>query len=247
MFNNYEQVEIFIKNITIAFQDKKISTLRNLTFQNMLKRKNPYLYKTKNLFIVEEIVKAFLDPFLSASEETIFGNSLEDLAIYTVGLFYGGKKSEIHGIDLEFQDNEKKYIIALKSGPNWGNSSQQKTMKDDFSAAIQELEHDIPNIDIVSICGCCYGDDNRTAKGGFIYKYCGQKFWHLISGEKDFYIDIIKPFDYMSKEKNQDYNEIYAQKLNSFTKYFTNNYCSDDGIINWPKIVEFNSSIKIRQ
>lgn len=37
----------------------------------------------------------------------------------------------------------------------------------------------------------------------------------------------------------------YSQMINKFTKEFTNDFCSDDGSINWEKLVEFNSGAEI--
>jgi len=43
---------------------------------------------------------------------------LEGLAIYIAKMTYGGWKSGITGIDLEFDKDEKRYIVDIKSGPN---------------------------------------------------------------------------------------------------------------------------------
>ena len=76
-----------------------------------------------------------MDAFLSASEEKSFGDFLEELAIFISTLSYNGRKSSATGIDLEFNKKDVHYIISVKSGPNWGNSSQQKRQIDDFNKA----------------------------------------------------------------------------------------------------------------
>jgi hypothetical protein len=35
----------------------------------------------------------------------------------------------------------------------------------------------------------------------------------------------------------------YSQMINKFTKQFANDFCSDDGEIDWNKLVQFNSAI----
>jgi hypothetical protein len=72
---------------------------------------------------------------LSSSEEGIFGDWLEGLAIFINEKVYNGWKSGIPGIDLEFDYDDRRYIVTIKSGPNWGNSSQIKRLKDDFRTA----------------------------------------------------------------------------------------------------------------
>lgn len=54
------------------------------------------------------------------------------------------------------------------------------------------------------------------------------------------YIDIIEPLGYKAKEKNEEFLLAYARVINKFTLKFAQDFC-DDGIINWQKIVEFNS------
>jgi hypothetical protein len=77
-----------------------------------------------------ELVKQILDAYLSSQEETVFGDFLESLAIYVCSETYGGRKSATEGIDLDFEREGKRYIVSIKSGPNWGNSSQIKKMLD---------------------------------------------------------------------------------------------------------------------
>ena len=104
------------------FHKSRLENLQKLKLHEILKRKNPYLFKAKNILIAGELVKTLLDAYLSSQEETIFGTFLERLAIYVNGKIYDGKKSSGTGIDLEFDKEGKHYIVAIKSGPNWGNS-----------------------------------------------------------------------------------------------------------------------------
>ena len=91
---------------------------------DVIKRKNPYLFKAKNINTAQDFVKTILDAFLSSQEEGIFGGFLEELAIFICSEVYGGQKSSAEGIDLEFEKDSIRYIVSIKSGPNWENSSQ---------------------------------------------------------------------------------------------------------------------------
>jgi len=164
---------------------------------------------------------------------------LEGLAIFICSKVYGGKKSAAEGIDLEFEKDNTKYIVSVKSGPNWGNSSQVQRLKDNFRKAKQILRQNISQ-NIVAVNGCCYGRDNKEDKGDY-FKYCGQKFWELISGNSELYIDIIKPIGYKAREENENFKKEYAKIINKFTLEFCQDYCIN-GEINWEKIVKLNSS-----
>lgn len=178
-----------------TFHAKRLEKLENLNFRKVLKRKNPYLFKAKNILTAQDLVKNLLDAYLQSQEETLFGNFLEGLAIFVCQKVFGGAKSRVlEGIDLEFSKNGSYYIIEIKSGPNWGTSSQIKKMKDNFNKAEKILLNQNNNLKIIAINGCCYGIENQANKDGY-QKICGQEF-------------------------------------------------CDNGVINWQKIVEFNSKRK---
>ncbi|MFZ3150062.1 MAG: PmeII family type II restriction endonuclease [Anaerolineaceae bacterium] len=212
----------------------------------MLKRKNPYLFRAKNMLTSEMIVRGFIDAHVSSNEETIFGTWLEGLAIYVNSLAFGGKKSGIPGIDLEFDENGKRYIVNIKSGPSWGNASQIKKMINDFTSAKRTLRTSNSHLDVVAVNGCCYGRDNKPDKGDY-YKYCGQRFWRFISGVENLYTDIIEPLGHNARIRNDEYNLLHTKMINKFTKDFSGEFCKETGEIDWEKLVQYNSSIALKK
>ena len=232
------------KNISI-FHQKRISSLDSLKLARILKRKNPYLFKAKNVLTAEEIVRGFIDAHISSNEETFFGDWLEGLAIFINKNVYGGWKSGIKGVDLEFDKRETRYIVNIKSGPNWGNSSQIAKMISDFKTAQKTLRTSNSQVNIISVNGCCYGIDNNPDKGNY-FKYCGQTFWEFISGNIDLYIKIIEPLGHKAKEKNDEFFRSYSQMINKFTLEFGKEFCDKNGAIAWEKLVKFNSSSQVQ-
>ena len=181
-----------------------------------------------------------MDAFISSNEETIFGDWLEGLALFINERVYGGAKSTTTGIDLDFTADGVRYIVAIKSGPNWGNSSQIAKMKLDFVAAARTGRTSSSKVHVVAVNGCCYGKDNNPDKGTY-YKYCGQRFWEFISGEEDLYTELIEPLGHMAREKNDDFLQSYAQMKNRFTAEFIADFCKESGEIDWDKLLRFNS------
>lgn len=233
-------VRAYVSQNIGTFHAARLNSLSKLEFKKILARKNPYLFKAKNVLTSEVLVRQLVDAHLSSQEETMFGDFLEGLAIFINGRVYGGAKSAAEGIDLEFVKGKVKYIVAIKSGPNWGNSSQIARMVDNFKKAKRILSANTSQTNIVAVNGCCYGRDNTPDKGDYL-KYCGQKFWEFISGDTDLYTGIIEPLGYRAKEKNDEFQKRYAVLINTFTSEFSAEFCSD-GTINWKKIVELNSS-----
>lgn len=238
---NLKELTQYVEQNIGTFHTKRLEKLEKLNFKELLKRKNLYLFKAKNILTAQDLVKNLLDAYLQSQEETLFGDFLEGVAIFVCQKVFGGVKSRVlEGIDLEFPKNGNYYIIEIKSGPNWGNSSQIKRMKDNFKNAEKTLlKQQNPNLKVVAINGCCYGIENQPNKDGY-QKICGQEFWKLISDSNTFYTDIIEPLGHQAKEKNKEFLQTYAKVINQFTLKFAQDFC-DDGVINWQKIVEFNS------
>ncbi len=236
----YEDLIKYVEKNIGSFHKKRLESLESLKLEIILKRKNPYLFRAKNIVAAQDLVKSLLDAYLSSQEETIFGEFLEGLAIFVNEKVYGGHKSAAEGIDLEFTKDNIKYIVSIKSGPNWGNSSQIRKMIDNFKKAKRILRTGNTKLHVVAVNGCCYGRNRIIDKGEYL-KLCGQQFWSFISGDNNLYIDIIKPLGHRAKKKNEEFLESYIQVLNKFTFNFGSNFCVD-GKIDWEKLVRFNSS-----
>ena len=237
---NIEDIAKYVEQNIGDFHSKRLEKLEKLNFKEILKRKNPYLYKAKNILTAQDLIKNLLDAFLQSQEETLFGDFMEGVAIFVCQMVFNGCKSQkLEGIDLEFVKNGIIYIVEIKSGPNWGNSSQIKRMKDNFQNAKAILESENQNAKVVAVNGCCYGIENKPNKVSY-FKYCGQEFWEFISDDENLYIDIIEPLGHNAKEKNEEFLLAYARVINKFTLKFSQDFC-EEGMINWKKIVEFNS------
>jgi hypothetical protein len=234
------EVTAFVEQNIGNFHTRRAQSLQALKLPQILKRKNPYLFKAKNINAAQDLVKLLLDAHLSSQEETIFGDFLEELAIFVCSRVYGGRKSAAEGIDLEFEKDGVLYLVSVKSGPNWGNSSQIKRMVDNFKKAQRILRTSGNQKPVVAINGCCYGKDNQPDKGDY-QKLCGQAFWEFISGNDQLYIEIIEPLGHRAKQHNEAFQTEYARILNLFTQEFLRDFCTD-GLINWPALVKFNSA-----
>ncbi len=222
------------------FHKARIGTLEKLRLDKVLKRKNPYLFKAKNMETAMDIVSTIVEAYLSSSEETIFGDWLERLAIFVSGEVYGGKKSGASGIDLEFDREGSHYIVSIKSGPNWANSRQLAKMLSDFKSAAKTLRTSGSNLNVVAVSGSCYGHKGNCDQGVY-RRYCGQDFWHFISGDPNLYIDIIEPLSVDAKKRNDEFQQCYTRKLNVFVREFLDKYSLPDGSVDWGKIVRMNS------
>jgi len=233
-----EEINEYV-NINIqSFHAKRLDCISLLELNTLL-QKNPYLYKAKNINTAAEMVENLLNAFLSSSEEKVFGDFLEGLAIFVASKTSNGHKSSSEGIDLEIFRTNKHYIISIKSGPNWGNSAQHKRLNSDFENAVKVLKQAQKSINVQPVLGICYGK-TRTSYLHNYWKLVGQNFWFFISGMESLYTDIIEPIGFKAKEHNDKYLQEKGKIVNRFTKEFIDEYCENYSI-NWDKLVKFNS------
>lgn len=245
---NYEKLNSFIASDVIKpFYEIRLSRLESAKLSEISKRKNPYLFKAKNIETAGDLAKSILDAFLSSQEETIFGDLMENLAIHVCHEVFNGKKAEegiYRSVDLIFERDRKIYVVGIKSGPNWGNSDQVNTMKKNLRNA-KKLLRAAGKKDIISVNGCMYGRDNVPHKVNknpdlSYYKICGQAFWELVSGDDQLYKKIIQPLDKEAKKRDEVFKELYVKKINEMTKDVVNRFYTKDNL-DWDKIIDYVS------
>ena len=113
--SNLDEVEDYISKEIITFHKAKLKCLEQLDLKKILKKKNPYLFKAKNINIASDLICELMDAVLSASEEKIFGDFLENLAIFAAKKIYNGWKSSSTGVDLELTKNDTHFLVSVKS------------------------------------------------------------------------------------------------------------------------------------
>ncbi len=246
---NYEKLNTFIASDVIKpFYEIRLNRLESAKLSDIAKRKNPYLFKAKNVETSGDLAKSILDAFLSSQEETIFGDLMENLAIHVCREVFKGKKAEegkYRSVDLIFERNSKIYIVGIKSGPNWGNSDQVNTMKRNLKIAKKLIRLELGKSNIISVNGCIYGRDNNPHKVNknpdlSYHKICGQSFWELISGDDQLYKKIIQPLDKEAKKRDEVFKELYIKKINEMTKDVVDIFYTKDNL-DWNKIIDYVS------
>lgn len=246
---NYKKLNAFIASDVIRpFYTIRLDRLNSAKLSTVSKKKNPYLFKAKNIETAGDLAKSILDAFLSSQEETIFGDLMENLAVHVCGEVFDGKKAEevkYRSVDLIFERDNKTYIVGIKSGPNWGNSDQVNTMKRNLKIAKRFLRLGLKKKNIVSVNGCIYGRDNKPHKVSkdpdlSYYKICGQAFWELISGDDLLYKKIIQPLDKEAKKRDDAFKKLYVKKINEMTKDVIDLFYHKN-TLDWDKIIDYVS------
>ena len=202
------QAKVFFRNRIAANHIINTEKLRNINKFNV----NPFTHKYLAQFAFgdaspENMAKALIYPrILGTSIATTFGTQLQ----YFCNEVLGSYASIVSGIDIEFVDcidGRKKYC-QVKAGPNTVNNDDITTIKNHFTG-IRNLARtnrlDVRTSDC--IVGVFYGTEAELSSS---YRridesypvYVGAEFWHRLTGEPDFYYDLIEAFTEVADELN---------------------------------------------
>jgi hypothetical protein len=157
----------------------------------------------------KSIARALLLPrVLGTSITTSFGNHIQDFTSILQGAF----GSTTPGIDIEFTDQldgHKKYC-QLKLGPNTINKDDVETITNHFKKTINLARTNNLRLGMDDlIVGVIYGFPSQLS-GHYKritsqYHYpviVGEELWHRITGDEDFYNDLIAAIASVATESN---------------------------------------------
>lgn len=237
-----QTLEQKIAELLDVFYKRRIEKIETLQLKDALLRKNPYLFRAVGVQRANEIVEGLLSAYMSSSDEGIFGDAFfEPLAKFVSG----GTVSPSEGVDVALVDDKFYKAIAVKSGPSVFNAQSKRRQADDFKTLQRRMLKIGKSFD--PIVGYAYGRKQQSNRGKASFReLAGQVFWEEITGDPDFYLKII----YLMKEKPQKHLAVYRgawdAAVNRFTRDFINEFCLDNGMIDWGKLVQFNSGRQVK-
>jgi hypothetical protein len=137
-----------------------IAKVDKINIKNIMRRKNPYLFRAKAMNGVSQVVEAILAAFISSSEETVFGNVFFEPIATAAGQ---GQKALAEGVDVMAERDGTIYAVAVKSGPSVFNADSKKKQEQNFMAAGKLAQQAKKRF--VPIIGYSYGKKNPQAEG----------------------------------------------------------------------------------
>ena len=132
--SNYDEEKV-VEAISVAlseFYTSLTNKLNKIKLKDILKKKNPYLYRAKGINDATMVINRILSAYISSSEETIFGNTFfEPIAI----VVSGGQKAVTEGVDITVDKDNTIYSIAVESGTSVFNADSRKRQEQNFQSA----------------------------------------------------------------------------------------------------------------
>ena len=230
-----EQVAKVISDALDQFYERRLNALTGLKLKDVLKRKNPYLFKAAGVLNAGEIIDGLLKAYMSSSEEGIFGDTFfEPIAV----IVSGGVKSITDKVDIEVREGNLVRAYAIKSGPSIFNSSSWQQQVLAFEKCRARLS--AKKLRFEAIVG--YGYGRKKSKPGANPRHVsGQALWEELTGNPNFYLDMLDLMKKRPIEHLTQYQEAYAAAKNRFVAEFVQDFCYPDGRINWHTLAKYNS------
>ncbi len=227
----------FVEHEIETFHAARLQSLQSLDIKALVRRKNPYLARAKNVTLAHELVAYYVEGYLSASEEEHFGHFIEKLALFVVAQTCEMLPHAFAGIDSVFLRDGVCVVLQVKSGPHWGNADQQRRLRANFEKARAEIAAQYAAFQ--AVLGIAYGK-RRTPPNELFTTLIGQQFWAFISDDANLYVDIVQPIGHQAREKNHAFQLIRDQIINKLVQTVLNNY-TVNGQIDWQKLLTENS------
>jgi hypothetical protein len=234
-----KELEALITKCLHDFYERRINRIQELKLRDVLKKKNPYLYRAIGTEKASEIVEDILSAFVSSSDEGIFGDAFFEPIAKLVSI---GVVSPSDGIDIAIETEDRYTAIAVKSGTNWGNRDQLRKQNENFIALQSRLFKLHKQFD--PVIGHGYGRKKGTPKGKIYRDVSGQAFWTEITGDPDFYLKLIRLMKDEPQKHKIEYKKAWELAINRFTGEFISEFCFKDGSINWEKLTQLVSEDK---
>lgn len=237
-----------IAELLEEFYKRRQAKLSELKLLEILRRKNPYLYRARGVKSAAEIVQEMLEAFVTSSDEGIFGDCFfEPLAKWAAMESNNDgtgrvivTTAEAPSVDVIIQDAVSYIAVAVKSGTSVFTHMSRQKQEEDFAslrARVAKLKkHYEP------VVAYCYGRKaQRENTAAPFTEVAGQACWERLTGEPDFYIRIVE----VMKDIPERYVPTFRQELvkaeNRLVKEFSIHFVDVDGGIDWKKLVQFNS------
>lgn len=216
-------IEAFEQTFALPIARKATS----LRMKEIIRNKNPYLYRSSGINTCEGLVTRAFQDYISASVENDFGKFFEAVA----RIFSGGVKPVGGGeVDLDVRKADTAFLYAMKSGSKGFNSSSYDKARRDLLSAERRLRQD--NLRTEKRIGFAYGKRRESFKDG-ITQLTSKGFWEEISGDALFYKELLDACSLLSPLYTADLQAPYTKLLEEARSLFC-----DGEKIDWDRVLK---------
>jgi hypothetical protein len=220
-------IQVFMSDFVLPFRKR----LQEITFEKLISRKNPYLYRASGIVTVEELVERALGDFISSSTETFFGTAIE----HFVMALPNNIKSSAPGVDVERRVGSVVELFAIKSGPGGYNSSSFKTQREHLARTKTILEQQ-RGITARAYVGFAYGRKSTGRPSAGYTILSSRALWEKLSGDPNFYSKLLDAYACVSEYYQSDLPGVHSRLLDEARTDFTSH-----NLLDWSKVLTASS------
>jgi len=225
------QASVLVQEFETTFAGPFAKRLKSLHIKDIIKSKNPYLYRASGIVTCEDLVLRAFNDYVSASVEGYFGPFFESVARIVSGGFKPPGSGEV---DLFIQTGDAVRLYVIKSGPKGFNSSSYDKAKRDLDSSEAKLWQD--KVKTEKRIAFAYGRRSNTVMKAGIVHLSSRDFWTELSGDEDFYKRLLDACAVMAPLYIADMQAPLGELLQEAHQSFC-----EDNEINWDKVLRLVS------
>ncbi len=159
----------------VIYHERLTAALEEVTFEQLFDV-NPYSFRLALFGNVCEIAMDSRNEFLRPVRDQLLEDVLREIAIFAVGEVFGGCRSSLPGMDVEFVNRGTYYAVAIGLGPEKvGNSRRPRMSVQDIRDAVVQSTNTL--LPVQSAIGVCWGKAPTSYLPDGTLRVEGQQFW----------------------------------------------------------------------
>ncbi|MCX6029645.1 MAG: PmeII family type II restriction endonuclease [Chloroflexi bacterium] len=222
----------------VIYYERLTATLKEVTFEQLFEV-NPYSFRLEQSGNVGQIAMDSLNESLRPVRDQLLEDALREIAIFVAGQVFGGCRSSLPGMDVEFVNRGTYYAVAIELGPERaGNSRPRMSAQEICDAVVRSTNTLLP---VQPALGVCWGKAPASYLPDGTLSVEGQQFWYLVSDDPYLHIDLVKPLRRQVLRNNEGFRLARDGTATRLFMKFYELFCGRRGVVKWGRLAQYTS------
>jgi len=242
MTSNNDWIEPVVRRAVSIFYEARMKKIHNIRLGPFLRRTNPYLLRASAMYDGPQLIARALSSHMGLSDASRFGKDFFERVFEAIP---GVRIVATEGVDFERDLDETVEGYSLKSGTNQLNSGEMTSVDRKFATWKRVLRTHGVSKRPDAILAYAYGrkiDRATQTRTHSHFRYmAGQELWAHVTGERDFYLRLMRLLGDVSKEKRHTLRALWTDTEERLREEFQTRFCYRDGLVDWENLTVFIS------
>ena len=222
----------------VIYHERLTAALKEVTFEQLFEV-NPYSFRLEQPGDIGQITLDSLNEFLRPVRDQLLEDVLREIAIFATDQVFGGCRSSLPGVDVEFVNRGAYYAVAIELGPERPGSSGPRMPAQEIRDAVVRSKNTL--LPVQPTLGVCWGKAPAIYLPDGTLRVEGQQFWYLVSDDPYLHVDLVKPLRRQVLQNNEGSRlarDGAAMRL--FMKFYEL-FCGRRGVVKWGRLAQYTS------